>query len=249
MKKRADQLLVERDLAESRTKARALIMAGAVFSNERRVDKPGALLPEDAPLSVRGADHGYVSRGGLKLAQGLDAFKIDPAGMACVDIGASTGGFTDALLKRGARRVYAVDVGYGQLAWSLRNDGRVAVLEKTNARGLNRALIPEPPDLIVCDASFISLKKVLPAALGLALPGARLVALIKPQFEAGRGQVGKGGIVRDPALHDAVCRDIAGWLQDEMKWQVLGLTPSPIPGAEGNREFLLAARKEQKEAR
>jgi 23S rRNA (cytidine1920-2'-O)/16S rRNA (cytidine1409-2'-O)-methyltransferase len=243
VKKRADQLLVERELADSRSQAQALIMAGQVYSAERRVDKAGAQLAEDAPLTVRGSAHGYVSRGGLKLAHGLDHFNISPEGMVGLDIGASTGGFTDVLLKRGARRVYAVDVGYGQLAWEIRNNERVVVLEKTNARALTQTLIPEPPKIIVCDASFISLMKVLPASMALATPGTKLVALIKPQFEVGKGRVGKGGIVREPELHKEVCDTITAWLNDEMKWKVLGLTQSPIHGADGNVEFLIAAEK------
>jgi 23S rRNA (cytidine1920-2'-O)/16S rRNA (cytidine1409-2'-O)-methyltransferase len=202
------------------------------------------LLPLDAALILRGQDHPWVSRGGLKLAHGLGSFAIDPAGCLCLDVGASTGGFTDVLLSRGAAKVYAVDVGHGQLAWKLRTDPRVVVLEKTNARHLDRALIPEPVDLVVCDASFISLTLVLPAALALAKPDARLVALIKPQFEVGKGEVGKGGVVRDPAQHEAVCAKIRGWLEAQ-GWRVLGLTESPITGPEGNREFLIAAAKGQ----
>jgi 23S rRNA (cytidine1920-2'-O)/16S rRNA (cytidine1409-2'-O)-methyltransferase len=241
-KRRADQLLVERGLVESRQRAQALILAGLVFSGERRIDKAGQALGEDTPLTLRGQDHPWVSRGGLKLDHGLAHFAIDPAGLTCLDIGASTGGFTDVLLARGAAKVYAVDVGQGQLAWKLRQDARVVVLEKTNARHLTAAEIPEPPDLVVCDAAFISLTLVLPAALALARPGARLVALIKPQFEVGRGQVGKGGVVRDPAQHQAVCDRIAAWLPAR-GWRVLGLTGSPISGPEGNLEFLIAAVK------
>ncbi|MBI3419298.1 MAG: TlyA family RNA methyltransferase [Proteobacteria bacterium] len=243
MKKRLDQLMVERDLAPSRTQAQALIMAGKVFSGDKRVNKPGALLMEDVPLSLKGESHGYVSRGGLKLAHALDHFNISPEGLVGLDIGASTGGFTDVLLKRGARRVYAVDVGYGQLAWEIRNNQRVVVMEKTNARFLTQTLIPEPPKIIVCDASFIGLRTVLPASLALATSGTKLVVLIKPQFEVGRERVGKGGIVRDPDLHQEVCESITTWLAEDMKWKVLGLVPSPIQGAEGNVEFLIAAEK------
>ena len=242
-RKRADHLLVERGLAESRTKAQALIMAGAVYAGTRRVAKPGEAVPTTCDLSVKGRDHPWVSRGGLKLQKGLSAFGIDPSGRVCLDIGASTGGFTDVLLHHGAVRVYAVDVGHGQLAWSLRQDDRVVVLERTNARGLTAATIPEPIDLIVCDASFISLTKVLPAALALAAPGARLIALIKPQFEVGRGQVGKGGVVRDPALHAAVCETVRDWLASQQGWRVLGIAESPIKGPEGNVEFLIAAER------
>ena len=241
-KQRLDLLLVERGLAESRAKAQALSLAGLVWSGERRLDKPGQLLAADTPLECRGKAHPFVSRGGLKLAHGLDHFGIDPAGATALDIGASTGGFTDVLLQRGARRVYAVDVGQGLLDWRLRQDPRVVLRERCNARHLTRAEIPEPVDLIVCDASFISLKTVLPAALDLAVPGAALVALIKPQFEVGKGRVGKGGIVRDPALHQEVCADILAWLAARPGWTVLGVTESPIRGAEGNIEFLVAAR-------
>jgi len=240
-RERADRLLVARDLAESRARAQALILAGVVFSGETRIDKAGQNLAEDAPLEVRGRDHPWVSRGGLKLLQGLDHFAIDPTGLTCLDVGASTGGFTDVLLNRGAVKVYAVDVGHGQLAWKLRNDSRVVVLERTNARHLTRAEVPEPVELIVCDASFIGLETLLPASLALAAPGARLIALVKPQFEVGKGQVGKGGVVRDPELHAQVCARIEAWLGAREGWRVLGLTESPILGPEGNKEFLIAA--------
>lgn len=240
-KARLDQILVERGLAESRTRAQAMIMAGLVFSGERRLDKPGAAVVPDAPLDVRGQDHLWVSRGGLKLAYALDRFAIDPAGRMCLDVGASTGGFTDVLLARGAARVYAVDVGHGQLAWKLRQDARVIVLERVNARYLTPAEVPEPINLIVCDASFIGLQTLLPAALALAALGAVLVALIKPQFEVGPGQVGKGGVVREPELHEAVCARISAWLGSQPGWRVIGIVESPILGAEGNKEFLVAA--------
>ena len=194
------------------------------------------------PLTVRGAEHPWVSRGGQKLDHALTHFAIDPQGLVTLDIGASTGGFTDVLCQRGARRVYAVDVGYGQLATRLRDDARVAVLERTNARYLTRAEVPEPVDLIVCDASFIGLRTILPAPLALAAPCAKLVALIKPQFEAGRGRVGKGGIVRDPAVHEEVCTAIRAWLEAE-GWPVQGLVESPIKGRDGNVEFLIAAQR------
>ncbi len=241
-KRRADQLLVERGLVESRQRAQAVILAGLVFSGERRIDKAGQPLAEDTPLTLRGQDHPWVSRGGLKLDHGLTHFAIDPTGLTCLDIGASTGGFTDVLLTRGAAKVYAVDVGQGQLAWKLRQDARVVVLEKTNGRHLTAAQVPEAPDLVVCDASFIPLTLVLPAGLALAKPGARLVALIKPQFEVGKGQVGKGGVVRDPDQHQAVCDKIRDWLALQ-GWQVLGVSESPITGPEGNREFLVGAVK------
>ena len=240
-RERADRLLVARDLAESRARAQALILAGRVFSGAARVEKAGQTLAADAPLEVRGRDHPWVSRGGLKLAHGLDRFAIDPLGLTCLDIGASTGGFTDVLLDRGAARVTAVDVGHGQLAWKLRNDPRVTVLERTNARYLTTAEVPEPVELIVCDASFIGLETLLPAPLALAAAGARLIALIKPQFEVGKGQVGKGGVVRDPELHAQVCARIEAWLGAREGWRVLGLTESPILGPEGNKEFLIAA--------
>jgi 23S rRNA (cytidine1920-2'-O)/16S rRNA (cytidine1409-2'-O)-methyltransferase len=240
---RLDQLLVERGLAESRTRASALILAGKVFSGEVRLDKPGHTVPTDIALEMRGADHPWVSRGGVKLAHGLDHFHIDPTGATALDVGASTGGFTHVLLTRGAALVYAVDVGHGQLDWRLRNDPRVVVLERTNARALTAVEIPQAPDLVVCDASFIGLQTVLPAALDLAKPGARLIALIKPQFEVGRGQVGKGGVVRDPAQHQEVCERIVDWLGGAMGWTVLGVTESPLRGPEGNIEFLIAGMK------
>jgi 23S rRNA (cytidine1920-2'-O)/16S rRNA (cytidine1409-2'-O)-methyltransferase len=240
-KTRLDQALVERGLAPTRSRAQALILAGAIFSGEKRLDKPGTSLAPDAPLDIRGKDHPYVSRGGVKLAHALDRFSIDPEGAVALDIGASTGGFTDVLLRRGASRVYAVDVGHGQLDWNLRNDPRVALRERVNARKLTAKEIPEPVDLIVCDASFIGLETVLPAALDLAKPKATLVALIKPQFEVGPKRVGKGGVVRDRELHQEVCGRIAAWLESQ-GWRVLGLTESPLNGADGNAEFLVAAR-------
>jgi 23S rRNA (cytidine1920-2'-O)/16S rRNA (cytidine1409-2'-O)-methyltransferase len=239
-KLRADQMLVDRGLAESRTRAQALIMAGLVFAGDRKVDKPGQALAPDTMLDVRGRDHPWVSRGGIKLAHGLDHFGWDVSGVVAIDVGSSTGGFTDVLLTRGAARVYAVDSGTNQLAWKLRQDPRVVVHEQTSARVLTPEHIPERVDLIVCDASFIGLAKVLEVPLGFAKPGARLLALIKPQFEAGREEVGKGGVVRDPEVHARVCDEVAAWLADEC-WQVLGVTPSPITGPEGNIEFLIAA--------
>ncbi len=242
-KQRVDQLLVERGLAESRARAQALVMAGLVFSGETRIDKPGATLAAGAPLAVKGKPHPWVSRGGVKLARALEHFAIDPAGALCLDIGASTGGFTEVLLAKGAAKVYAVDVGHGQLDWSLRQDKRVVVLECTNARHLTREHVPEPVDLVVCDASFIGLRTVLPAPLALVKPRAALVALIKPQFEAGRDKVGKGGIVRDEAVRAEVCATVCAWLAALPGWQVLGIVPSPIEGADGNKEFLIAARR------
>ena len=244
---RADQALVDRGLVESRTRAQALILAGLVFSGDRRVDKAGQPIAPDAALEVRGKPHPWVSRGGLKLDHALDRFGWDVTGAVAVDVGASTGGFTDVLLARGATRVFAVDVGHGQLAWSLRGDGRVVVLERTNARHLTAAQLPGPIDLVVCDASFIALAKVLPAALALARPGARLVALVKPQFEAGRTEIGKGGVVRDPDVHARVCADVRGWLEG-IGWAVAGIERSPITGPEGNVEFLIGASKMQANA-
>ena len=242
-KVRADQLLVQLGLAESRTRAQALILAGNVFAGDRRVAKSGDMIPEDVELTVKGRDHPWVSRGGIKLDHGLTHFGFAVADAIALDVGSSTGGFTDVLLSRGAAKVYAVDVGTNQLAWKLRSDSRVVVHEQTNARDLSPAIIPEAIDIVVCDASFIGLAKVLDVALDLAKPGARLVALVKPQFEAGREEVGKGGVVRDPDIHQRVCDDAAEWVRSK-GWEVLGIEPSPITGPEGNVEFLLGAIKE-----
>ena len=242
-KKRVDQLLVERGLAESRSRAQAYIMAGNVYTGEQKIAKPGQQVKEDINLEVRGKEHPWVSRGGLKLLKGLQEFKIDISGMTVIDVGASTGGFTDVCLENGAKKVYAVDVGHGQLAWKIRNDERVIVLEKTNARYLNIQQIPIPVDLIVCDTSFIGLQTVLPAPMSLAGKGCILVALIKPQFEVGKGKVGKGGVVREPELHKEVCNKIKNWITEDMvDWEVIGLTQSPIKGPEGNIEFLIGAK-------
>ncbi|PZO90582.1 MAG: TlyA family rRNA (cytidine-2'-O)-methyltransferase [Sphingomonas sanxanigenens] len=239
---RADQMLVDRGLVESRARAQALILAGLVFSGEQRVAKAGQALAADAPLDVRGRDHPWVSRGGIKLDHALTHFGWDVAGAVAIDVGSSTGGFTDVLLSRGAARVYAVDSGTNQLAWKLRQDPRVVVHEQTSARILTADHIPEPVDIIVCDASFIGLAKVLERPLGFAKSGARLLALIKPQFEAGRGEVGKGGVVRDPAIHARVCADVRAWAEGE-GWAVEGIVESPIKGPEGNIEFLIAAHR------
>jgi 23S rRNA (cytidine1920-2'-O)/16S rRNA (cytidine1409-2'-O)-methyltransferase len=241
-KVRADQLLVERGLAESRARAQALILAGLVFFGERKIEKAGQPLAADALLEVRGKDHPWVSRGGIKLAHGLDHFGWDVTRLVALDVGASTGGFTDVLLQRGAAKVFAIDVGTNQLAWPLRQDPRVIVHEQTNARYLTEKIVTEPADLIVCDASFISLAKVLDMALDFARPGGRLLALIKPQFEAERGEIGKGGVVRDPAVHARVCDEVAAWLRAR-GWRVEGVTQSPITGPEGNVEFLIGAWK------
>jgi 23S rRNA (cytidine1920-2'-O)/16S rRNA (cytidine1409-2'-O)-methyltransferase len=217
-------------------------MAGAVFSGEKKLTKAGDMLAEDAALDVRGKDHPWVSRGGIKLDHGLTHFAFDVTGAIALDVGSSTGGFTDVLLSRGAAKVYAVDVGTNQLAWKLRQDPRVVVHEQTNARTLTAELVPETVDIVVCDASFISLAKILEAPLKLAKPGGKLVALVKPQFEAGRQEVGKGGVVRDPNVHERVCTEAKGWVASR-GWDVLGVTPSPITGPEGNVEFLLGAVK------
>jgi 23S rRNA (cytidine1920-2'-O)/16S rRNA (cytidine1409-2'-O)-methyltransferase len=234
---------VSHGLAESRTRAQALIMAGTVFSGERKLAKAGEMLADDAPLEVRGKDHPWVSRGGIKLEHGLTHFGFDVTGAVALDVGSSTGGFTDVLLTRGAAKVYAVDVGTNQLAWKLRQDPRVVVHEQTNARNLDNRIIPERVDIVVCDASFIGLAKVLEAPLKLAKAGAKLVALIKPQFEAGRAEVGKGGVVRDPAVHERVCAEVAAWVESQ-GWGVVGITQSPITGPEGNIEFLLGGVKD-----
>ncbi|MFT8958565.1 MAG: TlyA family RNA methyltransferase, partial [Gluconobacter oxydans] len=229
-KRRADQLLVDRGLVESRTRAQALIMAGLVYTSDRRIAKAGDQLPEDAPLALKGQDHPWVSRGGLKLIHAIEHFGLDPKGRIAIDVGASTGGFTDVLLTHGAEKVYAVDVGHGQLAWKIRSDERVVVLEKTNARALTAEQIPEPAGIVVCDASFIGLRTVLPAALELTTPDAWAVALIKPQFEAGRGEVGAKGVVRDPAVHDPICEEIREWFAALPGWAVRGIEASPING-------------------
>lgn len=242
-KKRIDQLLVDRGLVESKSKAQALIMAGLVHGVDKKFVKPGQQLAEDTEIHVKGKDHPWVSRGGLKLVKGLDHFQISAAGRTCLDLGCSTGGFTDVLLSHGAAKVYAVDVGHGQFAWKLRNDDRVVLLEKTNARHLTRDLIPETVELIVCDVSFIGLELVLPPAMALAGPNAHLVSLIKPQFQVGKGQVGKGGVVRDSALHQKVCSEIEQLVGGVLGWRVLGITESPITGPEGNKEFLIGAEK------
>lgn len=233
---------MSRGLAESRTRAQALIMAGAVFSGEKKLAKAGDMLAEDASLEVRGKDHPWVSRGGIKLDHGLTHFGFNVTGAVALDVGSSTGGFTDVLLSRGAAKVYAVDVGTNQLAWKLRQDARVVVHEQTNARSLDANIIPELVDIIVCDASFIGLAKVLEAPLKLAKPAAKLVALIKPQFEAGRDEVAKGGVVRDRGVHERVCAEAQSWVESQ-GWTVIGITPSPITGPEGNVEFLLGAVK------
>jgi 23S rRNA (cytidine1920-2'-O)/16S rRNA (cytidine1409-2'-O)-methyltransferase len=240
-RQRADVLLVERGLVENRVRAQALIMAGLVFVETRRIDKAGELLAEDAALVLKGQEHPWVSRGGLKLAHALAEFGLSPEGRSCLDIGASTGGFTDVLLSAGASHVYAVDVGHGQLAWKLRSDPRVSVLERTNARHLTAEQVPEPVQVLVCDASFIGLQVLLPAPLALCVPGAWAVALIKPQFEAEPGGVGAKGVVRDQAVRQEACDRIRNWWAGLPGWRVRGLTESPITGPEGNHEYLIAA--------
>ena len=242
VKTRADQALVERGLVKSRSKAQALILAGKIFSGERRIEKAGQPVRPDQPLEIRGRDHPWVSRGGIKLAHGLDHFVWTGEGVVALDIGSSTGGFTDVLLSRGATRVYAVDSGTNQLAWKLRNDDRVVVHERTNARHLTADHIPEPIDIVVCDASFISLTKILKTPLKFTRTGGWLVALIKPQFEAGYGEVCKGGVVRDPVVHRRVCDEVCDWLADA-GWRVAGVTTSPITGLQGNVEFLVGAER------
>lgn len=242
---RLDQLLLIRGLAETRSKAQAIIISGGVYLGEVKLDKPGHSLPEDAEITLREKPHPWVSRGGMKLSHGLAHFGFETQDIVAADIGASTGGFTDVLLHHGAAKIFAVDVGHGQLDWKLRNDTRVVVMEETNARHLTSEQISEPLDAVVCDASFIGLRLVLPAALALTKPGSWLIALIKPQFEVGRAQVGKGGVVRDPELHTETCRTIEQWLAGEMGWEVLGITESPITGPAGNKEFLIGARKSE----
>ncbi len=239
---RLDKLLVERGLVPSRERARLLILAGCVLVNESVVDKVGAQVLRESPVRIRGEDIPYVSRGGLKLEKGLDAFGIEPGGRVAIDVGASTGGFTDCLLQRGALRVYAVDVGYGQLAWKLREDPRVISMERTNIRNLAPEDLPERPDLAVIDASFISLEKVLPSTLALLAPKAEIIALIKPQFEVGKGEVGKGGVVRDPQKQAQAVENVRE-RACALGCTVLGVTESPILGPKGNREFLIHLKK------
>lgn len=241
-KLRLDQLLVNRGLAETSTRAQALIKAGHVLITGHTSDKPAQQVAFDAEISVTGKDHPWVSRGGIKLAHALQEFGVDVAGSVAIDVGASTGGFTDVLLSNGAAHVYAVDSGTDQLVQKLRNDARVTVHEQTNARALTSAHIPQLVDIIVCDASFIGLAKVLDKPLTYARDGAHVIALIKPQFEAGRGIVGKGGVVRNKAVHDRVCGEVRSWLES-IGWCVHGLTTSPVTGPQGNIEFLIWAKK------
>ena len=241
-KMRLDQMLVDRGLVESRTRAQALVMAGLVFTGEQKLAKPGQQLSVDAPLDVRGRDHPWVSRGGIKLAHAIEHFALDPRGAVAMDIGSSTGGFTDVLLQGGAEHVFAVDSGTNQLAWKLRQDERVTVLEQTSARVLTPEMIDRPVTWVVCDASFIGLAKVLERPLELAHQDCRLVALIKPQFEVGREEVGKKGVVSDPALHRRVCDEVRAWVEG-LGFEVQGIVESPITGPEGNVEFLISAQR------
>lgn len=241
-KTRVDVLLEQRGLAPTRAKAQALILAGVVYSGDRRVDKAGEKLPDDAELSVRGEDHPFVSRGGVKLTGALEAFAYDPAGCVAADFGASTGGFTDCLLQRGAARVYAIDVGYGQLHHRLREDARVVVMERTNARHLTADALPEPVSLVVIDASFIGLEKLLPAAHALLAPAGDVLAMVKPQFQVGRDQLGKGGVVRDPLLRASAIEDVAR-AASELGFVELGRADAPIKGPKGNHEAFLWLRK------
>jgi 23S rRNA (cytidine1920-2'-O)/16S rRNA (cytidine1409-2'-O)-methyltransferase len=240
---RLDQLLVDRGLYRTRSRARDAILRGRVRVEGRIAGRPGQAVPPQAAIEIADEARAYVSRAALKLAHALDHFDISPAGLAALDLGASTGGFTQVLIERGARHVTALDVGHGQMAPALAGDPRVTVLEGLNARDLAMGHLAEPPQIITADLSFISLKLALPPALALAAPGAWLVALIKPQFEAGPAHLSKDGVVREAAVHDAVCRDIANWLATAMAWKVIGTTPSPLAGGSGNREFLIAARK------
>jgi 23S rRNA (cytidine1920-2'-O)/16S rRNA (cytidine1409-2'-O)-methyltransferase len=246
-KVRLDVLLLERSLVPSRERARALILAGRVLVREQKVDKPGTTVPEDAPIRLLGEERAYVSRGGLKLAAGLDHWQIPVIGRACLDVGASTGGFTDCLLQHGAAHVTAVDTGFGQIAMKLRNDARVRLLERTNARLLEAGALDAKGDrpeltLLVMDVSFISATLLLRPVMGAASALKEAVILVKPQFEAGRGNVGKGGIVRDPDAHQLAINRVADCVRS-LEWQVVETIPSPITGAEGNREFLLYARR------
>lgn len=241
-KQRLDKLILERGLASSIEKARALIMAGQVVVGDHTLDKAGQQVGIDADIRLKGENLPYVSRGGLKLRKALDQFGVDVAGLIAVDVGSSTGGFTDCLLQAGAVRVFAIDVGYGQLAWKLQQDPRVVSMEKTNIRYVTPDQLDDVPSLAVIDASFIALAKVLPATAGLLKPGGRIIALIKPQFEVNKGEVGKGGIVRDPAAHEKVIEDVRRSALD-LGLKVTGLCESPITGADGNREFLILLQK------
>ncbi|MBX3446424.1 MAG: TlyA family RNA methyltransferase [Parvibaculaceae bacterium] len=244
-KQRLDLALVERGLAPTRARAQGAIRAGHVRIGGKIAAKPSDMVSDADEIELDGLEHPYVSRGALKLVHALDTFGLDPSGAICLDLGASTGGFTQVLLARGAANVVAVDVGHGQLAKEIAADPRVRAIEGLNAKDVTREAVPEPVSFIVADLSFIGLRKALPPSLALAEPGATLVALIKPQFEAGPENVGRGGIVRDEALRRKICDEIAAWLEHEAGWRVLGLTESPIEGGDGNVEFLIAARHDK----
>jgi 23S rRNA (cytidine1920-2'-O)/16S rRNA (cytidine1409-2'-O)-methyltransferase len=237
-KKRLDLLILEKGLASSRQRAQALIMAGKVFVDTQRIDKPGIHLPDDVSITIKDDDQVYVSRGGLKLQAALEALHLNVRGLTCMDVGASTGGFTDCLLKHGARRVYAVDVGYGQLAWQLRQDPRVIPIERTNIRHMNPDRLPEKVELATIDASFISLKVVVPPVRRFLTPDGKILALIKPQFEVGKGKVGKGGVVKDAQQHAEVIRDLTVFFT-ELGFECGSVVPSPIQGPKGNQEFMI----------
>lgn len=242
IKPRLDRLLVDRGLAESRERGQAMIIAGLVLVNGQKVEKSGSLVPGDADIRILGDPMPYVSRGGLKLEKALDEYGIDVKDKTCLDVGASTGGFTDCLLQHGAKKVYAVDVGYGQMAWKVRQDPRVIVIERTNIRDMSPSLIPEKTDIAVIDVSFISLEKVIPSVLGFLNPGAGIIALIKPQFEVGKGQVGKGGIVRDVVAREAAVEKVRAAFRSA-GLEVRGIIASPITGQDGNIEYLIYALK------
>jgi 23S rRNA (cytidine1920-2'-O)/16S rRNA (cytidine1409-2'-O)-methyltransferase len=235
---RLDSLLVQKGLTQSRERAKALIMAGKVLVNQTLVDKPGKLIPENDQISLKEKESPYVSRGGLKLAKALQTFEIDVQNAICMDVGASTGGFTDCLLQNGAARVYAIDVGYGQLDWKLRNDSRVIPFERTNVRHMEVDALPEKAEIVTIDVSFISLKIVVPAIMKFTLDNATIICLIKPQFEVGKGKVGKGGIVRDPELHKTVITDLTQFFEQQCL-DPINTIPSPILGPKGNKEFLI----------
>jgi 23S rRNA (cytidine1920-2'-O)/16S rRNA (cytidine1409-2'-O)-methyltransferase len=249
-KSRLDTLLVQRGLVESRARAQAMIMAGLVYVEDVKVEKAGQQVDPDAQVTLRGPDHPYVSRGGVKLAGGLDKLGVDPSGLVCIDVGQSTGGFTDCLLSRGATKVYGIDVGYGQLAMKIRNDPRVVAIERTNFRKFDPDSLPEKVDLVVSDASFISLTLLMPVAVKCCKPGGKLLLLIKPQFEVGKKNVGAGGVVREPELHKKAVDRITNYAKNDLGLEVEGTVESPIQGPKGNREFfcLLSKKPDAPEA-
>lgn len=242
-KQAAYKLVLESGLADTTEKAKALIMAGKIIADDKRIEKAGQLLKTDCKLRLKGKSHNYVSRAALKLAHGLEKFNHEPKDKICLDIGASTGGFTEVLLENGAKKVYAVDVGHSQLNWKLVTHPKTISLEKTDARSLNTKIIPDKIDLLTCDASFISLKKILPIPMDLVKNGGKMIALIKPQFEAPSHQIPKGGIITDKNLHKEICQDIKNWINTQKNWQATTLEKSPIKGTKGNIEFLVYAKK------